>query len=118
MLTEILFLDEKPILRPAYMIGYECKLWGQYPALLDAPGSIVRGVAYHVHTVENGEKLAAYETDNYRIEPCLINYTDNHESEEDLGYTFKFAGNPNDLSDGIFDLGVWLKRMGRDGRSC
>jgi hypothetical protein len=30
-----------------------------------------------------------------------------------VGYTFKFKGDQNDLSDGTFDLRVWLERMGR-----
>ncbi|KAB8067584.1 hypothetical protein BDV29DRAFT_200088 [Aspergillus leporis] len=101
-----------PELRPAFILGYECKLWGQYPALVDAPNSVVEGAAYNVQTVEEGERLAAYETSNYRTEPCLMKYTDGKEPAEDLGYTFKFAGNPKDLSEGSFDLRVWLKMMG------
>jgi hypothetical protein len=62
--------------------------------------------------VEEGERLATYETSNYRTEPCLMKYTDGKEPAEDLGYTFKFAGNPKDLSEGSFDLRVWLKMMG------
>ncbi|KAF7591581.1 hypothetical protein BBP40_001329 [Aspergillus hancockii] len=113
MVSEILELDEEPEFRPAFILGYECKLWGQYPALVDAPNSVVEGAAYNVQTVEQGERLAAYETSNYRTEPCLIKYTDGKEPAEGLGYTFKFAGNPKDLSEGSFDLRVWLKMMGR-----
>lgn len=53
---------------------------------------------------------AEYETENYRVEPCLVRYTDCQKPARDLGYTFKFAG---DLSEGSFELRVWLKRMGR-----
>jgi hypothetical protein len=114
MLAEILGLENEPDLRPAYIIGYECKLWGQYPALLNgAQGSLVEGAVYHVQTVEDGGRLAAYETGNYKTESCLINYMDGKEPSQDLGYTFMFAGNPNDLSKGSFDLKVWLRRMGR-----
>jgi len=35
-LMEVLHLDSPPILRPASVIGYSIKLWGQYPALIDA----------------------------------------------------------------------------------
>lgn len=113
MVSEILGLKEEPQLRPAYLLGYKCKLWGQYPALLDAPGSIVEGAVYHVQTEEDGEKLAAYETNNYHPESCLIRYTDEKEPSEDLGYTFKFVGDTRDLIQGQFDLRLWLKRMGR-----
>ncbi|PWY94337.1 hypothetical protein BO94DRAFT_532280 [Aspergillus sclerotioniger CBS 115572] len=100
MIAEILGLDEEPTLRPAYIMGYRCKLWGQYPV-------------YHVRSVEDGEKLAAYETNNYRASPCIIMYTDGKEPVKEYGSTFKFVGNKKDLSEGVFDLRVWLKMMGR-----
>ncbi|KAA8652760.1 hypothetical protein EYZ11_013372 [Aspergillus tanneri] len=113
MIAEILNLEKEPELRPAFILGYKCRMWGQYPALVDAPGSIVEGAVYLVRTAEDGEKLAAYETRNYCTESCLIRYSDNKGPSQDLGYTFKFAGNPNDLSEGTFDLRTWLKMMGR-----
>ncbi|KAL7924401.1 hypothetical protein ACQKWADRAFT_268403 [Trichoderma austrokoningii] len=112
MLREILGLKTRPQFQPATITGYECKLWGQYPALLDAPGKVVHGVVYHVETVEHGERLASYETNNYRADRCNISYIDG--SDDDLGYVFKFVGNPRDLSDGTFDLKTWLKRMKRE----
>ncbi|KAE8374949.1 hypothetical protein BDV26DRAFT_295468 [Aspergillus bertholletiae] len=105
MLRDILGLDTGPKLRPATIIGYKCRLWGQYPALLDAPEKIVHGAVYHVETEDHGERLASYETDNYRASPCLINYTDGNEPVDDFGHVFKFVGNVRDLSDGTFDLG-------------
>ncbi|PYH40438.1 gamma-glutamylcyclotransferase family protein [Aspergillus saccharolyticus JOP 1030-1] len=113
LLAEILKLDETPRLRPAYILGYCCKMWGQYPALLDAPGSVVQGAAYHVRTSQDAARLAAYETGSYRVEACLIRYTDGEEPAEDLGQTFKFVGDTRDLSAGEFDLKIWLRRMGR-----
>ena len=113
ILREVLGLENEPELRPAYILGYECKLWGQYPALLDAPGSVVNGAVYRVQTVEHGGRLAAYETSNYCTHPCRIEYTDGKAPAQDFGYTFKFIGNQRDLSEGAFDLSVWLKRMGR-----
>ncbi|KAJ5565761.1 hypothetical protein N7535_007399 [Penicillium sp. DV-2018c] len=113
MVREILGLENEPELRPARLSGYKCKLWGQYPALLDAPDSVVEGAVYHVKTVEHGERLAAYETKNYQADPCRIRYTDGKEPADDVGYTFKFKGDQNELSDGTFDLRVWLERMGR-----
>ncbi|KAB8235576.1 gamma-glutamylcyclotransferase family protein [Aspergillus alliaceus] len=113
LLSEILGLANEPEYRPAFVKGYKCKLWGQYPALLEEPESVVEGIVYHVLTKEHGNELAAYETGNYRAEPCRIVYTDGYEPAQDSGYTFKFVGNVKDLSDGAFDLGVWLKRVGR-----
>ena len=113
MIREILELENEPELRPARVVGYKCKLWGQYPALLDARGSVVEGAVYHVETVEHGERLAAYETNNYKTHPCRISYTDGKEPSEGIGYTFKFRGDQKDLSEGTFDLRVWLKKMGR-----
>ncbi|KAJ5678884.1 hypothetical protein N7462_007128 [Penicillium macrosclerotiorum] len=44
MLVEILGLGVTPKLRPAYIEGFTCQLWGQYPALLEqTSGGIVEG---------------------------------------------------------------------------
>jgi hypothetical protein len=79
MLCDVLGLENKPKLRPASITGYECKLWGQYPALLDAPEKVVHGAVWHVETKEHAKRLAEYETDNYEAEPCRIDYTDGNE---------------------------------------
>jgi Gamma-glutamyl cyclotransferase, AIG2-like len=48
-LAKVLHLEERPILRPAKIIGYRCLLWGPYPALIDGKsGMSVTGVAYDV----------------------------------------------------------------------
>lgn len=123
MLREILGLDHGPEFRPGYISGYERMLWGQYPALLPTTStsastndenSIVEGVIYYVETVEYGEKLAAYETRNYQPQECWITYTDGREPLEESGWVFVFVGDKRDLSEGSFDLEVWLRRMGRD----
>lgn len=113
MLRDVLGLKTEPQLRPASITDYECKLWGQYPALLDAPGKVVHGAVYHVETEEHAERLAGYETDNLRADRCRIDYTDGNEPLSDFSYVFKFVGRVRDLSDGIFDLGTWLRRMKR-----
>ncbi|KIA75901.1 hypothetical protein HK57_00306 [Aspergillus ustus] len=114
MLRDVLGLETKPQLRPATLIGYECKLWGQYPAILDALEKVVHGAVWHVETKEHAERLAEYETDNYQAQPCRIDYTDGNEPVENYGYVFKFAGDVRDLSEGTFDLATWLRRMKRD----
>lgn len=114
MLAEILNLEVKPVLRPASLVGYFCKLWGQYPALVDgATGTVVEGAVYDVQTTQDGEKLAYYETKNYETASCSIRYMDGKEPATAQGHTFKYVGNPNDLSEGGFDLKIWLRRMGR-----
>lgn len=113
MLRDILGLETEPQLRPATIIGYECKLWGQYPALLDAPEKVVHGAVYHVETEEHGERLASYETENYQAEPCRIIYVDGNEPVDDFGYVFKFVGSVRDLNEGTFDLNTWLRRIKR-----
>ena len=45
-----------------------------------------------------GRGLASYETDNYRADPCRIDYTDGNEPVDDFGYVFKFVGNVRDLA--------------------
>ncbi|KAJ5548267.1 hypothetical protein N7513_005501 [Penicillium frequentans] len=92
-----------------------CMSWGQYPALVEAPDSTVVGTVYNVETIEHGVKLAIYETNNYRASPCRIHYTDGKEPTDGFGYTFISQGNKEDLSEGVFDLRIWLKRMGRLG---
>ncbi|PYH78228.1 hypothetical protein BO82DRAFT_266180, partial [Aspergillus uvarum CBS 121591] len=117
LLAKILGLvDGTPHLRPAYLLGYACKLWGQYPALVEAePGPVVRGFVYEVRTRGDGERLALYETENYRAERCRIQFLggEGKGGREELGYTFKFVGDAEELSEGGFDLEVWLRRMGR-----
>ncbi|KAF5588858.1 poly(A) polymerase pla1 [Fusarium pseudocircinatum] len=114
MLADVLRLEEKPKLRPAKIIGYSKKLWGQYPAMQDGPqGAEVSGFVYNVQSVAHAKRLAEYETNNYLAKPCLIQYTDGKEPAEDLGHVFMYAGNPRDLQEGDFDLGKWLKRVRR-----
>lgn len=114
MLMEILKLENPPILRPAKIIGYECKLWGQYPAIIDGQvNNVVHGAAYDVQTVDHAKRLAIYETRNYETKPCLIIYTDGLEPMETYGNVFTYAGRGSDLVDGKFNLDVWLRRVGR-----
>jgi Gamma-glutamyl cyclotransferase, AIG2-like len=45
-LMKVLKLLHQPELVPARITGYSCKLWGQYPALVDGPaGNDVHGMA-------------------------------------------------------------------------
>ncbi|GKZ22302.1 hypothetical protein AbraIFM66951_007935 [Aspergillus brasiliensis] len=120
MLKDILHQnpDQEIHLRPGYITGYVCKLWGQYPALIPdihnpSSSSIVKGLVYRVESVEDGVKLASYETGWYRARPCEVVYTDGKVPEREMGHVFVFVGDEGELSEGVFDLGVWLGRMGR-----
>ena len=114
LLSEILSLPELPTLRPAKICGYSLKLWGQYPALVDGEtGEVVEGMVYHVEEPKHAERLAEYETNTYWPAPCLINVMDGEHSKKIRGTTFKYIGNPMDISDGTFDLNTWLRRMNR-----
>lgn len=114
MLADVLELDHEPTLRPAKLVGYSCRLWGQYPAMQQGPQDVaVPGAVYPVQSTNDGKRLAEYETNSYSIEACLMQYTDGKEPAEDMGHVFMFAGNPRDLEEGDFDLATWLKRMGR-----
>ncbi|KAF9893126.1 hypothetical protein FE257_012537 [Aspergillus nanangensis] len=114
MLREILGLESEPPRRPASLTGYKCMLWGQYPALLDGSGSTVEGVACYIQTEAQAAKLAAYETDHYHADPCRIDYTDEKEPAQAMGYTFRFVGNHNDLSDEEASTG----RAGCQNKEC
>ncbi|KAF2150026.1 putative poly(A) polymerase pla1 [Myriangium duriaei CBS 260.36] len=114
MLVDVLELPEEPVLRPAYICGYWSRMWGQYPAVLYGPaGMIVEGAAFEVQSIGHAEKLAIYETSNYKADPCLIKFTDNEEPSVIHGSVFIFVGNIRDLSAGAFDLTRWLRSVGR-----
>jgi hypothetical protein len=75
--------------------------------------SVVEGAVYILQTVADAQKLADYETRNYTPVVRDIRYSDGQSPAQQAGYVFLFTGNPNDLSEGTFNLKVWLRRMGR-----
>ncbi|KAH9992556.1 hypothetical protein F4779DRAFT_239500 [Xylariaceae sp. FL0662B] len=104
-LQRVLGLNERPQLKRATVTGYHTRLWGSYPALLDGPpGSVVRGMAYEVEGAPMKDRLAAYETDNYKSWGCIIDLDDGTEIR---GTTFIWAGDEADLNEGSFDLKDW-----------
>lgn len=74
---------------------------------------VVTGHVYVLQSVKDGKTLAEYETRNYEIRPCTILFTDGETPTEAQGYVFMFAGDRDNLKEGIFDLNMWLKRVGR-----
>ena len=96
-LGKVLGFNESPVLHPAKIIGYHCKFWGTYPALLDGPpGATIHGVAYEVQSSEEVQRLRAYETDNYRDVPCFI-YIEGRGKV--FGCTFKWDGEESFLTE-------------------
>lgn len=111
MLEKVLHLESRPELWPAKIIGYKCMLWGRYPALLDGdPGEAVCGMAYEVQSLEEKQRLEAYETDHYKNVACLIKLQNRNEV---MGRTCVWNGETADIREGKFDLRDWqMKRLG------
>ena len=103
-LAEVLQLPARPETYPAKIVGYSCKLWGPYPALVDKPRVTVYGVAYEVQSSEDAERLKAYETDSYTLSRCIIKFQDGREI---TGNVFKWGGDKALLKEGVFDLKDW-----------
>ena len=117
LLTELLGLEREPDLLPASLDGYQCKLWGQYPALVACVGGTVQGAVYTVESVEDARKLADYETGNYGVIECDIMV----DGGVVKGNVFLFVGNMRDLSEGEFELGSWKRSstsMRREYSQC
>ncbi|KAJ9302894.1 hypothetical protein DTO271G3_268 [Paecilomyces variotii] len=100
-LRDVLQLSSLPELRPAKIVGYNCKLWGRYPALLES-GDEVHGMAYWVQSMTELERLIGYEGDLYARKRCLIRFND--DKSQVLGSTFVWCGDEALLKEGEFDL--------------
>ncbi|KAJ5230719.1 hypothetical protein N7489_011427 [Penicillium chrysogenum] len=101
-----------PIMRPARIIGYEIKLWGPYPALVDnKPLHPVDGIVCGLLSPTQLDRLAAYETDKYHLRACLINVLNNDGNTEKTieGASFMWNGRQDELREGTFDLKQWRK---------
>lgn len=105
-LQRVLGLRERPRdLRPAKIKGHLTRMWGPYPVLLGGPPeNVVKGVACEIERGEHKDKLALYETANYRERNCIIQFST---EEVVVGTTFEWAGDERELRDGSFDLRDW-----------
>ena len=70
MIRDILELETEPELRPARIVGYKCDLWGQYPALLDARGSVMREQCIMLKRLSMGKGLQ--HTKQITTKPILV----------------------------------------------
>lgn len=109
VLRKVLVSRDIAQLRPARIVGYQVKMWGTYPALLDGePGQIVRGMVCEIEGGQNKDRLAAYETSNYDVRKVLV-YIDGEEGDF-YGNAFEWIGDEEDLKEGVFDLKDWQMR--------
>lgn len=96
------------ILRPAKLVGYHTKLWGDESALLAGPqGSEVLGKAYEIQSPKELLRLRAYDrSGKYEHGPCVIQLLDAAEGDENevKGNTFMWDGKMEELSEGQFSL--------------
>jgi hypothetical protein len=112
-LAKVLQVAEAPRLRPARMIGYQMRLWGPYPALIDGPpGHAVEGVACKILTQKHVDRLIAYETEKYFIYPCVIELLDVGVGRKEIvdGNVFKWEGKLDELQEGEFSLKEYLRQ--------
>lgn len=105
---EVLGLPEPPVLKPAVLRNRgRMRMWGPYPAFQanEEPRADVKGMACEIEGTEKKDRLAAYEGDNYREIPCLINIiTEDGEADEILARVFTWNGDEDELSNGLFNL--------------
>lgn len=100
-LKRVAGLDEMPELFPANISGYQTKMWGSFPALIDAsPESVVLGMACDIEGWLEKDRLRDYETEKYEEHHCTFRMN----GVEVQGVTFKWTGDANELSDGSFHL--------------
>ncbi|PKY05123.1 hypothetical protein P168DRAFT_235402, partial [Aspergillus campestris IBT 28561] len=102
----------EPVMRRAKVVGYETKLWGPYPALVDGePLCSVDGMACEIFSRTQLDRLAEYETDKYRLRACLIQLLDDDDETVKTveGVTSMWDGRHEELREGTFDLREWKK---------
>lgn len=99
-------------MRRARVIGFEIKLWGPYPALLNGESlRSVDGTAYEILSQTELDRLEAYETDKYQLIPCFSDLLNDDDSVEKTieGVAFMRDGKQDELREGTFDLKQWKK---------
>jgi hypothetical protein len=89
----------EPVLVPALIHGGKIRTWGRkYNALVDSPGSPVKGSAYEVTSKDQEDILRMYETAKYEV--VRVDITLNEGTCEVCvvkGCTFRFAGEEHEL---------------------
>ena len=109
-LMRVLHLDERPVIHPASVEPYSCKMWGPYPALIDAKqGSVVRGVAFEVTSKEMETRIEGEydQTDVYKKLCTKIDFENGDPSLFGLTFMWKGAADDPELREGSFGLREW-----------
>ncbi|KAJ5787245.1 hypothetical protein N7457_002235 [Penicillium paradoxum] len=100
-LSQVLKLSTPPpVMRRARVIGFEIRLWGPYPALVDGkPLHQVDGMACELLSPTQLDRLAAYETDKYSLMTCLIDLLNDDGSTARTieGVAFMWNGQQDEL---------------------
>lgn len=69
----VLQIAKPPRSHPARVIGYETRLWGPYPPLIDGKhGQLVEGIASEILSQNQVDRPIAYETSKYFIRRCTV----------------------------------------------
>ncbi|KAJ5661479.1 uncharacterized protein N7477_009095 [Penicillium maclennaniae] len=108
VLARVLQKHHRPEIYPASLKGWQRKMWGEYPALDHSPGYTTKGTAYEVRSSRERDRLIGYETDAYKVQPCLIDVGHGHSVQ---GKTFVWDDDPELLRYGTFDLKDWLLKQ-------
>jgi gamma-glutamylcyclotransferase (GGCT)/AIG2-like uncharacterized protein YtfP len=107
VLARILQQHHRPEIYPASIKGWQCKMSGEYPALV-LGSDYVRGMAYEVRSPRERDRLTLYETDAYKLQNCLIEFEHGRSVQ---GKTFVWNGDTGLLRQGTFDLKDWLLKQ-------
>ncbi|KAK1222617.1 hypothetical protein PQX77_014530 [Marasmius sp. AFHP31] len=109
ILQQVLSLKELPALYDATIRGYTVKMWGPYPALVNAADTeaterTVKGKAWILYEEGHLKRLEQYETENYRLAKVDIDVRLKDAPMKIIsGYTFIWNSYPEELEDGSFD---------------
>lgn len=108
-LQRVTGLQAAPRMRPAHVLGYNTKLWGPFPVLLDGRSDdVVRGVACEIEGSEPKFRLKEYEGkdfDEWKLDLWLDKPDGTWEVAP--GVTFKWVGPSDELEEGTFSLSKW-----------
>ncbi|KAF8637474.1 hypothetical protein AX16_010802 [Volvariella volvacea WC 439] len=96
-------LEEAPTYRDARIRGYDIKMCGQQPVLVESesdPLVKVEGKAWFGNE-NNLERLQKYAGNNYKWTNASMRLEG--EKRPVVGWAFEWAGDPSELQDGVFD---------------
>ncbi|KAJ5301518.1 hypothetical protein N7508_006381 [Penicillium antarcticum] len=92
-------------LHSAKILGWECKMWGKYRALVrGSADNVIHGMVFEVRTSEERDSIIAYEdayeTGAYGLQDCVIDLDGRGRVH---GKAFAWNGESESLREGTFD---------------